>query len=329
MTLIRIIGFIVRFRKKLRNFSFFERANTSVVYKRLAMPSAKRVRESNNNDELIRSLADLKSEIKKLRRANINEKDEQEEVVVEIKENFDAEKRFIEMEKKMNDMATAIQDIKEFLFQNATGARPFINQQAIMKAMLSYGTSDYWKSKAPKELAAELTTVQRSLNEKKQFEAASELQGLVEVAEMAREVVLLNSAASGWIKKALDDAIGTVLCLGKEKRGQAIFWQCVQRQLIEKVAEQEKKASIIKPKNESSSSGAAEIPCRNCIKNGLHNQFHTVSECAKRKNPCRIECAFCTQDPSTKEFPCHWRDDCPTLRRRERSNATRNFGYNR
>lgn len=146
---------------------------------------------------------------------------------------------------------------------------------------------------------------------------------------MAREVVLLNSNASTWIKKALDDAIGTVLCLGKERRGQAIFWQCVQRQLVEKVAEHGQKTSSYKSKNDSSSSGAADIPCRNCIKNGLQNQYHTVTECARRKNPCRLECAFCIQDPITKEFPCHWRDDCPVLRRRERTNSTRNTGFSR
>lgn len=291
------------------------------------MPTSKRSRESNNNDELLKSLVDLKNEIRKIQRLNKEDKEEEEQVVVEIKESFDAEQQFKELRKKMEEMERAIQDIKEFLFQNSTGARPFINQQAILKAMLSYGTSDYWKSKAPKDLAAELTTVQRSLNEKKQFEAANELQGLVEVAEMAREVVLLNSSASTWIKKALDDAIGTVLCLGKEKRGQAIFWQCVQRQLIEKVAEQGQKTSIVKSKAESSSSGAADIPCRNCIKNGLQNQFHTVTECSKRKNPCRLECAFCVQDPVTKEFPCHWRDDCPVLRRRERSSSTRYSGF--
>lgn len=291
------------------------------------MPTSKRSRESNNNDELLKSLVDLKNEIRKIQRLNKEDKEEEEQVVVEIKESFDAEQQFKELRKKMEEMERAIQDIKEFLFQNSTGARPFINQQAILKAMLNYGTSDYWKSKAPKDLAAELTTVQRSLNEKKQFEAANELQGLVEVAEMAREVVLLNSSASTWIKKALDDAIGTVLCLGKEKRGQAIFWQCVQRQLIEKVAEQGQKTSIVKSKAESSSSGAADIPCRNCIKNGLQNQFHTVTECSKRKNPCRLECAFCVQDPVTKEFPCHWRDDCPVLRRRERSSSTRYSGF--
>lgn len=196
-----------------------------------------------------------------------------------------------------------------------------------MKAMLAYGTTEYWKSKGPKELAAELTTVQCTLNEKKNFEAANELQGLIEVAEMAREVIMVNAAVSSWIKKTLDDAIGTVLCQGKEKRRQAIFWTCIQRQIIEKVAEQDKKSSYTKPKTESSSSGAAELPCRNCIQNGLQNQMHTVSECAKRRNICRLECAYCPQKPITKEFPSHWRDDCPVLRRRERTSSSRNSGF--
>lgn len=293
------------------------------------MPPSKRNRDDEETRELLRGIAELKNEIKKMRKENSETKHQQEEVVVEITEAFDAEKSFNEMKMKMDEMSAALGEVQEFLFQNATGARPFINQNAIMKAMLAYGSAESWKSKAPKELAAELTTVQRALNEKKQFDAANELQGLVEVAEMAREVVLVNSSASNWIKKALDDAIGTVLCLGKEKRGQAIFWTCIQRQIIEKVAEQDKKATAIKPKSESSSSGAAEIPCRNCIKNGLQNMMHTVTECAKRRNPCRLECAFCPQDPTTKEFPCHWRDECPVLRRRERNNSTRNSGFNR
>lgn len=291
------------------------------------MPSAKRAREENQNDELIRCIADLKDEIKKMRKNGNTAKEEQEEVVVEIQETMDSEKRFTEIQKKIDEMKSAIEDIKVFLFQNSTGSRPFINQAAIMKALLAHGTTDFWKSKSPKEIAAELTTVQRSLNEKKCFEAANELQGLVEVAEMAREVIMLNASSATWIKKALDDAMSTVLCQGKEKRGQAIFWACIQRQMLEKMAEHERKAAAVKPKGEASSSGAADLPCRNCVKNGLSNQMHTITECSRRRNPCRLECAFCPQDPSTKEFPCHWRDDCPVLRRRERANASRSGFY--
>lgn len=293
------------------------------------MPGAKRNREDIKNDELIQSLSDLKEEIKKMRRSNNESKKEKEEVVVELQETMDVEKSILDMQKKMEEMTSAIEEIKIFIFQNSTGARPFINQQTIMKAMLAHGTTEFWKSKNPKEIAAELTTVQRNLNEKKNFEAANELQGLVEVAEMAREVIMLNASAASWIKKALDDALATVLCQGKEKRGQAIFWACIQRQMLEKIAEQERRTSAAKAKTESTSSGLAEIPCRNCIKNGLQGQLHTVSECAKRRNPCRLECAFCPQDPNTKEFPCHWRDDCPVLRRRERNNTSRNSGFYR
>lgn len=293
------------------------------------MPTNKRDRQENKNDELLRTLEELKGEIKKMRKSNVESKAETENIVIELPENFNTEKELKDVQKKINEMSQSIDEIKEFLFQNATGSRPFINQQLIMKAMLAHGTTEYWKSKGPKDLASELTTVQRSLNEKKNFEAANELQGLVEVAEMTREVIMVNPAASSWIKKALDDAIGTVLCQGREKRGQAIFWACIQRQILEKVAENERKTSNTKTKTESTSSGAAEIPCRNCIKNGLTNQMHTVTECSKRRNPCRLECAFCPQDPNTKEFPCHWRDDCPVLRRRERTSSSRNFGYSR
>lgn len=293
------------------------------------MPPSKRDRSDDHSKELLRGIADLKDEIKKMRKNNSASSKEKEEVVVELQEEFNAEKSFIELQAKVEIMSAALGEVQDFIFQNTTGARPFINQNAIMKAMLAFNSVDSWKSKSPKDLAAELTTVQRNLNEKKLFEAANELQGLIEVAEMAKEVILVNSSASVWLKKALDDAIGTVLCLGKEKRGQAIFWACIQRQMIEKMAEHEKKTTSFKPKSESSSSGASELPCRNCIKNGLQNQLHTVSECAKRKNPCRLECAYCPQDPTTKEFPCHWRDDCPVLRRRERYNANRNNGFNR
>lgn len=288
------------------------------------MPPQRRSREENDSDDLLRNLADIKREIKKLRSSKNEAKEEKQEVVIELPETFDFDKKIKEMQEKLEVLSNDLLEFKEFLFQHATGARPFIHNQAIMKAMLNHGSADSWKAKAPKELAGELTTVQRSLNEKKEFEAASELQGLVEIAEMAREIVMMNASASTWIKRALDDAIGTVLCLGKEKRGQAIFWACIQRQIVEKVAEQEKKPSITKPKGESSSSGMAEIPCRNCVKNGLYNQMHTVSECARRRNPCRLECAYCPHDAVTKEFPCHWRDDCPAIRRRERASSSRN-----
>lgn len=291
------------------------------------MPTSKRNRDEKSNDEIIRGLEDLKREMKKLRESNKEANDNNEEVVIELPESLDSEKKIKELHDKIDGVASDLQEVKDFLFQHATGARPFINHQAIMKGMLNHGNADYWKNKAPKELASELTTVQRALNEKKEFEAASELQGLVEIADTAREIVMLNANASTWIKRALDDAIGAVLCLGKEKRGQAIFWACIQRQILEKVAEQDKKPSNTKPKSESSSSGMAEIPCRNCVKNGLQNQMHTVSECARRRNPCRLECAFCPQDPVSKEFPCHWRDECPLIRRRERANNLRNGFY--
>lgn len=290
------------------------------------MPPSKRNREEKNYDDLLLGLSELKREMKKLRSSNNETKQEKEEVVIELPDNNESEKNLKELQLKVEALAKDLQETKEFIFQHATGARPFIHNQTIMKAMLNHGNAENWKNKAPKDLAAELTTVQRSLNEKKEFEAASELQGLIEVAEMAKEVVMLNTTTSSWIKRALDDAIGTVLCLGKEKRGQAIFWQCLQRQILEKVAEQDKKPIINKPKIDSSSSGFAEIPCRNCVKNGIYNQMHTVTECSKRRNPCRLECAYCPQDPVTKEFPCHWRDDCPMLRRRERATSSRN-GY--
>lgn len=292
------------------------------------MSPKKRNREENDSNDLMRSLQDIRDEIRKMQRKNNDTDEATEEVGVEITENDDIEKRLNRLQEKLDATAAALEEVQDFVFQNATGARPFIHQQKIMEAMLTFGSPDKWKGKAPRDLASELTTVQRALNEKKEFAAANELQGLVEVAETAREIIMLNPSAASWIKKALDEAIGTVLCQGKEKRGQAILWTCLQRQLIEKVAEHERQGST-KVKSTSSSSGQAELPCRNCIKNGLQNQMHTVAECAKRRNSCRIECAFCQQDPATKEFPCHWRDNCPTLRKWERESASRNFGFNR
>lgn len=59
------------------------------------MPSAKRAREENGNEELIRSLAKLKNEIKKMRKGSNELNEEKEEVIVELHETLDAYTTFI------------------------------------------------------------------------------------------------------------------------------------------------------------------------------------------------------------------------------------------
>lgn len=60
------------------------------------------------------------------------------------------------------------------------------------ETMLANGFAECWKLKAPRELAVELMTVQRALNENREFAVANGLQGFIEIAEAYREVVLVN-----------------------------------------------------------------------------------------------------------------------------------------
>lgn len=293
------------------------------------MSPHKRERKPNESAELIRGINDIRNELKKIRRDNPKEDEAKEEMFIELHEQNEFGKRIDDLESKVGIMTTAIAEIKDFIFQNTTGARPFIHNERIKEAMLEQVSADRWKLKQPRELAADLMTVQRALNERREFAAANELQGLVEIAEVGREIVIMNPTAISWIGKGLEDAIGAVLCQGRERRGQSIFWECLQRQIIEKFAEQERKSNY-KIKTQTPSNGTVNIPCQNCTKNGLLNVMHSVSECAKRRNPCRLECRLCPPEQGTNAIPCHWRMDCPTLQRQEqKSSSYRTYGFNR
>lgn len=284
------------------------------------MAPSKRNKSETESTELLRNIQDIRNELKRLRRENVREEKAKDDIIVNLSEAPDLEERFDNLSAKVKEMATSLDEVKDFLFQNATGARPFIYQNTIKEAMLEFGTAERWKAKCPRELVQDLTTVQRALNEKREFTAANELQGFVEVAEVGREVVIINPMAETWINKGLQEATATVLCQGRERRGQAIFWSCLQRQLIDKLAEQEKK--LINKFKSAKSSGEVAIPCQNCTKNGLFNVMHSIAECAKLKNPCRLECRQCPPEPGTGAIPCHWRQDCPGLRKADQKSSS-------
>lgn len=210
--------------------------------------------------------------------------------------------------------------------QMATGATPFFEQDTIQEAMLNMHSADKWKSLSIKDMVTDLTTVQNRLNGDKKFKAAEEFHALIEVIEVAREISNVTPTAISWLKKAADDAVGICLRLGRDQRGQPIFWNCLVKQLEDKMAT---KGSGSGSGASSSSNPPVEFSCQNCTKGGHLNQMHSLAECARMKNPCRMECRYCPMDMETNAFPCHWRENCPNYRKRERNYAYKNISYNR
>lgn len=207
------------------------------------MAPRKRERSSKENDEILRGLEDIRNEMKRIRWEKPEEERATEEVVVDLSEDDEIRKRLDSLEAKVKKIAASLADVKEFIFQNTTGSRAFIHHDQIKEVMLAIGSAERWKGKSPRDIAADLMTVQRTLNEKKEFAAANELQGFVEIAEFSPEVAIVNPTAGSWISKGLEDATWAVLCQGKERRGQTILSACLQRELLEKFAEQERKSN--------------------------------------------------------------------------------------
>lgn len=191
--------------------------------------------------------------------------------------------------------------------------------------MLAQGNAESWRAKTIEELPASLATAQTSLNEARQFEAAKEVQAFIEIAEAAREVILVTPLASSWVKKGLEDAMGTVLRFGKEKKGQPVLWTSLQKFHIKRFADSEKECNIAKTKaaTEPPKAKKAEFPCTNCAKAGKEGIMHTLTECAQAGNACLLECRNCPTEAGTKNAPCHWREFCPMLKKRNRDTAFR------
>lgn len=291
------------------------------------MQSRKREKPKENENAMVTGLNALREEIRKMQKTIGGEKKAIEEEMDIVLEEAPLETEVRKLKEEVRELTTKFNDLKEFVFENNTGARAFIQQDEIKEAMLEIGSADFWKNKAVEELPAGLSMGQTMLNETRCFSAAKELQGLIEVAEAAREVVLVAPAAAPWIKKGLEDATGTVLRTGKERKGQGVFWLCLQKHLIKRMADKEKEATSIKGKaSEPAKTSKAEFPCINCFKAGKPNQLHTLVECAKAGNTCWLECHNCPIDIETNSVPLHWRERCPTLRKRDRSSSSRNPG---
>lgn len=201
----------------------------------------------------------------------------------------------------------------------------------IMEAMLGECSLEKWKGKSLTDLLEDLATVQTKMNEARQFAAAIEFQGLIEIVEVANRINTTQNASAPWLKKAVDDMLGIALKTGRKRRGQTLLWSGFTKQLLERMAEIERMTAMRnKPATSGSNSPIVEIfPCQNCMKGGLLNQMHTITECSKRGNVCRLECRSCPLDPNTGVAPCHWRAACPNWRKRERSFTYKNFDYKR
>lgn len=292
------------------------------------MSSRKRAKKDNDNDALLRGLNSLRDEIRKIHGKKDEQSTEKEDELEVVVEETTLENQMHKLQGEVRAVKESIKEVKSFIFENTTGAVAFINQAQIREAMLDETTAENWKSKQIDDFPSAFATVQRALNEEKEFDAAKEMQGIIEVAEVVREINLVNPTAAPWLKKGMDEAIGVVLRMGKERKGQSIFWGCLAKHLIKRFAEKEKddKAAKTKPV-EPPKEKKAEYPCPNCIKSGKPNMMHTLADCARMGNPCKLECRSCPCEPGTNNYPCHWNSSCPNARKRDRSSSSRNPGY--
>lgn len=295
------------------------------------MTSRKNVRAREENSAVLEGINALRDEIKRLRKGTEEEKKRKEDDMEVVLDVTPLETEVEKLKEEIRELNEKVKEIKTFMLDYAMGARAFFNQQKIKETMLELDTPDAWKKKSIEELAWGLSTAQLQLNEEQSFEAARELQGFIEITEAAREVILVTPTATSWIKKGLEEATGAVLRHGRERKGQALLWTCLQKHLTKKFAEREKEIIQMKGKNTEPppKTNKAEFPCANCVKAGRPNQMHTLAECARFGNTCLLECRNCPIEPGSSEGPCHWREKCPYLRKRERSSGSKTGGAGR
>lgn len=294
------------------------------------MPSRRELQRSEENAAVLAGLTALRDEMRQLRAATGLAKPEEEEEIQIVLDETTLEREVKRQKTELKEIADNLKELKEYIFESSTGARAFVNQRIIKEKMLELGSAESWKNKTIEDLPGGLSTVQTLLNESRNFDAGKELQGFIEIAEIARETVLVTPAATHWIKKGIDEALGTVLRLGKERKGQPTLWACMTKHHLKRYAENEKEAGVSKPKAlEPPKQKKAEFPCLNCAKAGKPGLMHTLTECARLGNACSLECRNCPAEAGTNNPPCHWREFCPTLRKRERTGASRSSGSSR
>lgn len=295
------------------------------------MPSRSALRRSEENEAVLAGLNALREEFRQMRATSSNARVEEEEELRVVLDESPLEKEVKKLKTELNELSNDYKDLKEYIFESSTGARAFLYHQIIKEKMMVQGTAESWKNKTIEELPNALGTVLNSLNESRNFDAAKEFQGFIEIAEIARETVLVTPSATFWLKKGIEEAIGTIFRLGKERKGQPTLWACLEKHHLKRFAENEKEASIPKKIKilDPPITKKAEFPCTNCAKMGKPGLMHTLTECARLGNACGLECRNCPADPTTNNPPCHWREFCPTLRKRDRSGASRSTGSSR
>lgn len=273
------------------------------------------------------------NEMKEILREIEEEKENEEEPIPrkqKEKEDENETKEMRELKRRIGKMEESFKAWKEFLEETVTGGKPFFYQVKIEEAMLRQNTIKEWGNKQIRDIARDLASVQNKLHTEREFPAARELHGLIEMVEVTKEITSVNPSALPWMKKAVDDAIEVALRQGTDQRGQAVFWGCLTKHLADHMADGERQWAQQRRQTTGSTTTTTTslIPCQNCVKNGVQGQFHTLGECAKRKNVCKMECRNCPQDPETHTFPCHWREQCPNLRNKE-NRPYRNMPYSR
>lgn len=233
------------------------------------------------------------------------------------------------LESRMEDLARRVRELessqikwrelRESVGEIITGGKPFMEQDTILNAMQKEATDKEWKSKTVRDLASDIRTVMNKLHGQANTDAARELSGLLEVVEAAEGITIARSGSTAWIRKGLEDAVSIVLRLGREHRGHPVLWGCLVKQLLDRVADLESHVEQLQQGRKDKSSSSSGDGCQNCAASGRPFQKHTLGDCFKRGNPCRLPCRFCNLDPSTGAYPMHWRDDCPSYKKRERN----------
>lgn len=283
-----------------------------MVRKTKRAKKAKEKEESEEEQEMQRELEEIENE-KEVEEIKIPRKERKQE-------EKEDEKEIKKLRKDIEKLKETVSAWTEFMGEYVTGGKPFFHQVKIEEVMLAQNTVKEWKGKQIRDIARDLASVQNKLHMKREFPAARKMHGLIEMVEVAKDITAINPSASPWMKKIVDEAIEVALREGTEQRGQAVFWSCMTKHLADHVDDGERQWKIQGNRSygTNTSTATTQVECPNCVKNGTKGQYHTLGECAKRRNPCKMECRNCPQDNETQQFPCHWREQCPNAQARDR-----------
>lgn len=123
------------------------------------MPKRKEAQKNDENNEIKKGLFDLWDEIRKLQKKEKREDMTQEEVMQIILDKVPFESEVKKLKIEVGQFKEKLEDIRTFMFEHATGARPFFNQQIIKDTMLEDCTAEHWKGRSVEDLPGALATI--------------------------------------------------------------------------------------------------------------------------------------------------------------------------